>query len=61
MKSAFMVWTAVCCTSELDALEDYGDQRLQHKAELAAKWDINEAIRRTRIAWLEHAPETAAL
>lgn len=61
MKNAFMVWNDAFSAAELDAFEAYGDSQVQQRAELALKNDINEEIRITRVAWLAHRPETAAL
>ncbi len=60
LKSAFLVWEDVFTAAELDAITAYGDQQLLQKAEIAIKSDNYDDVRITKVAWLEHNPETAA-
>jgi hypothetical protein len=61
MKNAFIVWNDVFTGAELDAFEEYGDRMLHQKAQLALAGDVRDEIRITRVAWLEHNRDTAAL
>jgi PKHD-type hydroxylase len=58
---AFLVWENLFGPSELDAIEQLGDQLTLERAELANKGDINPAVRSTRAARLVPGPETSHL
>jgi PKHD-type hydroxylase len=61
MKNAFMVWNDIFTAAELDAFVEYGDRMVLQKAEVAVKSDNDDHIRITKVARLEHNPETALL
>ena len=57
----FILWEDVLSTAELDAIERLGDRMIQQTAELALEGEVDRRVRSTRIAWIRHGPETAAL
>ena len=57
----FVVWENAFSADELQAIEKYGDGLAQQKADLSGKRADYDAIRVTRVAWIERKPETAWL
>ncbi len=55
------MWENAFSTAELQTIEKYGDGLAQQKADLSGKRADYDAIRVTRIAWIERKPETAWL
>lgn len=57
----YVVWENAFSTAELQTIESYGDSLAQQKADLSGKRADYDAIRVTRVAWIERKAETAWL
>lgn len=56
-----VVWENAFSNAELQTIEKYGDGLAQQTADLSGKRADYDAIRVTRVAWIERKPETAWL
>lgn len=61
MKSAVNVWDDAFSPGELQAIEDYGDRLLLHKAALQSPGQNDDPIRITRVARIAPGPESKPL
>jgi len=57
----YVVWENAFSPAELQTIERYGDGLALQKADLSGKRADYDAIRVTRVAWIERKPETAWL
>lgn len=56
-----VVWEGVFTQSELDGMEQYGDQLVRQKAQIASPSSNDDVIRVTQIAWIERNARSAGI